>query len=719
MRSSLIAAASLLACATARALGPPPATPVKPVSDTYFGTAVVDPYRWLEDAADSKVQDWTKAQGLYARSYLDSRLMREPLKRKLTRLITGTSPSFFALQAGGPRIFALYNDPRFQQPRLVWLPNSASPSARQTVLDPNRLDPGGLTAIDWFRPSHDGSLVAVSLSHGGSEDGVLHVYEADTGKEVGAPIPRVQYPTAGGSLAWAGNGKGFWYTRYPGDEAPEADRHFYLQVFFHKLETDWSKDELVLGTADGVPRIGEISLDNRYAPDGVLASVQNGDGGEWSHWLIGAGGDKQRIDGFKDKVVAATVAPDHSLILVSRNGAPRGKVLRLPANEYSLEKAQVLVPEGKASIVISDRDEPRAPTLTPTTLLVSYIDGGPEEIRAFGLDGEPRGRLGTPEVAALGNIEALSDGDVMIGVSEYLRPGRYLRWHGHTGVVEETGLAVKSPVSFADAEVVRAYATSKDGTRVPLTILLRKGTKLDGHNPALLYGYGGYGLSQQPHFAGALVRSFLDAGGIYAEANIRGGSEYGEAWHDDGRLLKKQNVFDDFAAAAGFLVKRKYTSHARLALMGGSNGGLLMGAQITQHPAEARAVVSTVGIYDMLRVERDPNGAFNTTEFGSVNDPAQFKALYAYSPYHHVVKGTRYPAVLLATGAHDGRVNPMQSRKFCAALQAASRSGRPVLLRISTTSGHGIGSSLTERIEQQADTLSFLFDQLGMKGPRQ
>jgi prolyl oligopeptidase len=264
--------------------------------------------------------------------------------------------------------------------------------------------------------------------------------------------------------------------------------------------------------------------------------------------------------------------------------------------------------------------------------------------------------------------------------------------------------------------VVREFAASKDGTKVPVNIVRKKGTKLDGKNPALLYGYGGYGISQTPRFLGATWRLWLDAGGVYAVANIRGGAEYGERWHTEGMLTRKQNVFDDFAAAGQHLIDAKYTSHDQLALLGGSNGGLLMGAVLTQHPDLARVVVSAVGIYDMLRVELDPNGSFNVTEFGTVKDVAQFKALYGYSPYHHVQKATAYPAVLMLTGATDPRVNPLQSRKFTAALQAAtSAKDHPILLRTNKTSGHGIGSSLDERIAEQTDELTFLFDQLEMK----
>ncbi len=712
MREAVFCAAAFINPAFAAT---PPSTEKQAVTDTFFGVAVSDPYRWLEDNTSAKGREWNEAQNAYARAYLDALPVRESLKARLTTMIKATSPEYSRLTPAGDRIFAIYNDPQFQQAMLVTLAGDADPASRKTVLDPNSLDQSGLTAIDWYEPSHDGKRVAVSLSKAGSEDGTLHVYDTLTGKEVGEAIPRVQYPTAGGSLAWAADGNGFWYTRYPGDEKPEADRHFFMQVYFHTIGQDWQKDALVFGTQDGVPRIGEIFLDNRYAPDVVLASVQNGDGGGWAHWLVDGAGKKTRITTFKDKVVAATVAPDHSLYLVSRQGAPNGKVLKLAPGVSDLAKAATVVAEGKGSIITADSNTPRTPTLTRDTMLVSYIVGGPNEVQAFGLDGKARGRLALPEIAAFGNIEALPDGDVLFGVSTYLRPRYYARWHAADGGIAETKLAVESPVKFDDAEVTREFATSKDGTKVPMNIIRRKGVKLDGANPTLLYGYGGYGVSQQPRFGGPTTRLLLDGGGIYVDANIRGGSEFGERWHEQGSLTKKQNVFDDFAAAGEYLIKTKYTGQAHLAMLGGSNGGLLMGAMITQHPQLAHAVISSVGIYDMVRVELDPNGSFNTTEFGTVKDEAQFKALYAYSPYHRVRQGEKYPAVLMMTGANDGRVNPMHSRKFTAALQAATASGLPVYLRISTKSGHGIGSSLDERISQSADWMAFLFDQLGMQ----
>jgi prolyl oligopeptidase len=269
-------------------------------------------------------------------------------------------------------------------------------------------------------------------------------------------------------------------------------------------------------------------------------------------------------------------------------------------------------------------------------------------------------------------------------------------------------------VSFADAEVKREMAKSKDGTMVPVNIIMKKGTKLDGSNPLLLYGYGGYGLSERPHFS-LWARVWLDHGGVFVTVNLRGGGEYGEAWHLAGNLTNKQHVFDDMIGAAEHVVARGYTKPGRLCAVGGSNGGLLMGAILTQRPDLFRAVWSAVGIYDMLRVENTPNGAFNVTEFGTVKDEAQFKALYAYSPYHHVKDGAAYPAILFSTGENDGRVDPYNSRKMVARLQAADPKGRPILLRISADTGHGIGTSLDKRVAEDADGLAFLMTELGMK----
>jgi len=711
------AAVFTTAAALAAAIPPPPATPKDATVDVVQGVSISDPYRWLEDWSDPKVVAWSEAQNSRTRAYLDGLPSEKPVQDELERLYSATSPSLRGLDPHGKLVFATYIDPKLQQPMLVTLNVAADPKSRKTLLDPNQLDKTGHIAIDWSVPSNDGTKIAVSMSKNGSEDGTLHVYDVATRKEIETPIPRVQYPTAGGSLAWTADGKGFFYTRYPGPDAPKNDQHFNVQVYYHALGTDAAKDPLVLGAKDGLEKVSEVFLDNRNNLKTVMALVQRGDGNIWSYYVLEKGKAPIRVGTYADDIVYATFGPDGAIYGISRKNSSNGFIVKLDkpiAN--GLPNARVIVPESDVAILSGGAEFGNADlSFSRNRLFVRDIVGGPNQVRVFDLSGKPEGKLPLPEVSANIEIAALNDGRVLYDVMTYLRPVYYEAWNPKSGKAQETALKTTSPVSFDDTEVVRVFATSKDGTKIPMNVIMKKGTKLDGSNPVLLYGYGGYGVSQTPGFLGAFRRIWLDAGGIYAVANIRGGAEYGEKWHQQGMLLNKQNCFDDFTAAGEYLIDQHYTSHAKLAIMGGSNGGLLMGAVLTQHPDLARAVVSAVGLYDMVRSELDPNGQFNTTEYGSVNNPEQFKALYAYSPYHHVVPSTSYPAVLMLTGATDGRVNPMHSRKFAAALQAATSSGDPILLRTSMKSGHGIGSSLSERIGEMSDELSFLFDQLDMQ----
>jgi prolyl oligopeptidase len=630
-----IAALSLPALAAAADLPAPPATPQIPITDTYHGVSVTDPYRWLENRDDPQVKAWSAAQSARARDYFDHLAVRKPIAAELRRYITGASPAYYGLALHGGRIFASYDDPKFQQTMIVTLDEAANPASRKVVLDPNTMDPSGHTEIDWWDASPDGALIAVSLSKNGSEDGTLHVYRVATGEEVGAPIPGVQYPTAGGSLAWTAAGDGFWYTRYPGEDAPAADRHYNVQVYFHKLGDDWVKDPLALGAGDGLERISEVFLANTAARPAVIAMVQRGDGGQYAQYLLRPGAPAVKLSDYDDKIVAAIMGPDDAIYGVSQTDALNGKIVKLTGamGPGSLARAPVLVPEGKGAIRI-DGVEENVPALVVTKdrIFVREMIGGPSQVLVFNHAGRQTASIPLPAVADVDEIDPVADGGVLFGVRTYLKPRYFARWSPATKAVTATKLKQTSPISFADATVTRVFATSKDGTKIPVNVIARKGVKLDGKNPVLLYAYGGFGLSQTPHFAGSSVRLWLDGGGVYAIANIRGGAEYGERWHQEGYLLKKQNDFDDMAAAGQYLIDRRYTSHARLSMLGGSNGGLLMGAVVTQHPTLARAVVSEVGLYDMLRFETDPNGAFNTTEYGSVQDETQFKALYAYSP---------------------------------------------------------------------------------------
>jgi len=695
--------------------GAPP-TKVQAVTDTYGDLRVDDPYRWLENAADPAVHAWSLAQDKRTRGYLDKLSLRKPMYERLMKQIAATSSSFYGLQAVGDQVFAYYNQPPKQQPMIAVLDSSADPSKARVVLDPNILNPKGTTAIDWFVPSPSGKLVAVSMSDNGSEDGSLHIVDAASGKEVDKAIPRVQYPTGGGSVAWRADSMGFWYTRYPGPDESAERQHFYQQIYFHKLGDDPAKDAYVAGK--DFPKVAEIALDAKQNPNFVVASVANGDGGEFAHYVLGQDGSVKQATHFEDQVVDATIGADGALYLISHKGAPRGKLLKLAAGDYDLGHARQIVAQSDAVMQIGGEFGGSPVVITKNAIYLRELVGGPSRVAIYDLDGAPHGMLPLPDVAAVDQVESLSDGSLLYSVRTYLAPPFYSRFIEDGAKSEPTKLVQTSPVAFDDVEVVREFATSKDGTKVPLNIVRKKGVKLDGSNPTLLYGYGGYSVNLTPNFLGAATRLWLDAGGVYVVANLRGGGEFGEEWHAQGALTHKQNVFDDFDAAAQYLIDQKYTSTPHLAIIGGSNGGLLMGATFTQHPEMFRAVVSMVGIYDMLRVELDPNGLFNTTEFGSVKNPDQFRALMSYSPYHHVVKGTKYPAIFMGTGETDGRVNPMHSRKMIARLQAATASSHPVLLSINSHAGHGIGSSLEIKVNQTADIYSFLFDQLGMKYPK-
>ncbi len=684
---------------------PAPAAEKKPVFNEYHGTKVEDDYQWLENDDDPAVKAWSDAENKRARAYLDGLPTHSDIEKQLTEWYAKTSPSYSSIVARPGLLFAMKFQPPKQQPMLVTLVSANDLKSEKVLVDPNKIDSKGTTTIDWFEPSLDGSKLAVSLSKGGSEDGTLHFFDATSGKELGDTIAHVQYPTAGGSAAWNADGSGLYYTRFPRKgERAEEDLNFYQQVYFHKLGTPDSEDTYSIGK--DFPRIAEIKLES--SPDGknVLATVANGDGGDFAHYLLGPNGAWKQITQFSDQVKLARLGRDNALYLLSRADAPRGKVLRLPLETPELGKAVEIVP---ASDAVVEQLEPTASSLYVVDLL-----GGPSQLRRFDLAGKGGSTISVPAISNVQEIASLEDGSLLFRDASYTEPAAWFKVGAEGNQPQKTSLVSTSPVSFSDIEVTREFAPSKDGTKVPLNILCRKGTKLDGSNPTLLYGYGGYGLSMSPTFD-FQRRLWFDRGGIYVVANIRGGGEFGEEWHKAGNLTDKQNVFDDFAAAAQYVIEKKYTNPDKLALMGGSNGGLLMGALITQHPDLMQAVVSAVGIYDMLRVELAPNGAFNVTEFGTVKNEDQFKALYAYSPYHHVVDGTKYPAILMMTGANDGRVAPYHSRKMTARLQAANKSDHPIFLRTTTSAGHGIGTALSERIKQQADIYSFLFAQLGMK----
>ena len=690
-------------------------SPKRPVVDEYHGVKVTDDYQWLEKSDSLEVRRWSEAQNKQSRAYLDRLPTRPWVQERLEQLLNDPSTNYYALAWRRGHLFMLKFQPPAQQPVLITLSSVTNLGSERVILDPNKLDAKGTTTIDWYVPSPDGTLVAVSLSESGSESGTLYFYETATGRRHTDVIPRAHGPTAGGSASWSADGTGVFYTRYPHKgERTEADLDFYQQVYFHKLGTPPEQDTYEVGKQ--FPRIAEVALTS--SPDGrrLLASVANGDGGEYAHYLREPSGQWRQITRFEDQIVHAEfgrdplyieAGKDDALYLLSLKGAPKGQILRLPLARPELANARLILPEGTNVI------ENFKPTASGLALV--FMDGGPSDFAYIDYFDKTLRTARDTSISAIQEMMVTQGDEVLYRDVTFTAPYAWWRYNPARDRErsEATPLVGKSAADFGDVEVVREMVPSKDGAKIPLNIIRKKGTRLNGDVPTILYGYGGYGISMKPNFDPAR-RVWLDQGGVFAVANLRGGGEYGEDWHRAGNLMKKQNVFDDFAACAEFLIRSNYAKPSKLAIEGGSNGGLLMGATLTQHPELVQAVVSHVGIYDMLRVERDPNGAFNVTEFGTVRDSDQFRALHAYSPLRRVRDGVSYPAVLMLTGEHDGRVNPAHSRKMTARLQAATVSKKPVLLRTSSNSGHGIGTALGERIKELTDVYSFLFDQLGV-----
>lgn len=682
-----------------------PMTASIPVTDTYHGVEVVDNYRWLEDGSAPEVMHWDEAQTAYTRWYLDKLPFREAIAQRLQELYLESSPDYFRLHYQSGKLFAMKEKPPKEQPMLVALSSPFDLSSERVILDPNELDTTGLTSIDFYEVSPDAKLVAVSLSKGGTEDGDVYIYEVETGEKSSDFVPRVNGPTAGGDVAWKADGSGFYYTHYPREGERLADEmRFYQQVYYHTLGESTEEDAYVIG--EEFPMIAEVYFESSEDFLYTIAGVANGDGGEYAHYLLDPSGKWTQITRFEDKIPDILFAPDNSLYLLSYKDASYGKILHLAPGQTELSQAKMVVAEGSTVI--------RSFLPTQTKLYVREMVGGPSQVRVLDLKGRFMMQVQILPVSSVWGMVKMDGDKILFSNSSYTEPSAIYQFDPAEALLQKTAMFTTSIADLSDVEVERESAISKDGTPVPMNILRRKGTILDGNNPTILYSYGGYGSSQTPWFD--RTRSiYLDNGVVFVAANIRGGGEFGEEWHLAGNLTNKQNVFDDFAACAQYLIDTGYTNPSRLAIMGGSNGGLLVGATMTQHPELFKAVVCMKGVLDMLRFETEPNGAFNVTEFGTVSNPDQFEALLAYSPYHNVKEGIRYPDVLFTADTNDNRVGAGNSRKMAARLQTVSDKNTMVLLRMSTGSGHGMGSSLSASLAQKTDIISFVFDRLGVK----
>ncbi|MGC1162355.1 MAG: prolyl oligopeptidase family serine peptidase [Candidatus Sulfotelmatobacter sp.] len=686
---------------TSAPVGPPKAE-TRAVTENLHGTKIVDPYRWLEDATSADTQKWDAEEMAYTRSVLDPLAGRDAIHKRLSELLGIGS-------IGVPRIAGRYyfytrRDGMQNQPVLYVREGLAGKD--RVLVDVNQLAADGTIALDWFYPAEHGKYVAYGTSASGSEMSTLHVIDTKTGTLLPDTIER----TRAASIAWSLDNSGFYYTRYPNKgDVPEGQERYNRHVFYHLLGTDATTDPPIFGEGRDPEDWPSVSLDN----DGSLLLITVSQGWTKTELFLmdlRKGTPPTRITTGKNFLYSATLY-NGRIYIVTNEDAPRFRVFMAEAGNYDRDDWQEIIPQ--AGGVLKDAE------LWGGKIFAQYEQNATSQLKIFDLGGVLLSSLALPVIGGVFASQGKWDRDeVFYGFESFTIPPSIYRYDLKSGKTTLWAKVDAPAIDPAAYEVQQEWYHSKDGTRVPIFVVAKKGLKKDGQNPTLLTGYGGFDISLTPEFDRDIYL-WLEHGGVYAVANLRGGSEFGEDWHRAGMLDKKQNVFDDMIAAAEFLISEKYTDKNHLAIWGGSNGGLLMGAMITQRPDFFRAVVCDVPLLDMLHYQKFQIARLWIPEYGTAEDPAQFKWLYAYSPYHHVKAGVEYPAVLFMTADSDSRVDPMHAKKMTALMQAEAANGgsrtRPILLRIETKAGHGAGTPVAKRIEEYADVYSFLFWQLGVK----
>ncbi len=708
------------------AVAGPPATERRDVTDAYHGVEIVDPFRWLEgDNSDpanmgrmnTEVGAWTDAQNAYTRSVLDALPGRKALEARISELLE--VPSIGTPSVYGNRYF--YSKREGTQNQSLHYVREGLDGEERLLLDPNAIDPTGLTTISWTSPSRDGSLMAFGMYRSGDENSTLYVMDVATGAWLAEEIPGKV-----GLAGWDPDGRGFIYGRLESLDDP------YSKVYkHHRLGTHHSRDRELFRQKD----IGFFYGDAGYSEDrlGALKTTWGpfGSPSEDGRWMLvgyftgtlGAdlwmadldawrrGGELALVPmaiGQTGRVGGVHFSGDR-LYMQTAIGAPNGRVVMVDLNNPGMEAWKDVVPE-HPELVLSGTSFARG------MIAADYLDKASTRIALFGYDGSRKGDLDLPGIGSASLSTSDDRTEAFLTFSSYNMPRSIYRVDLASG--ERTLWARPDvPVDPSQIEVRQVWYPSKDGTEVSMFIVHRKGLKLDGKNPTILYGYGGFNISQTPGFSSTMYPWF-ERGGVYAVANLRGGGEYGKAWHEAGMLASKQNVFDDFIAAGEYLVREGYTNPKQLGIVGGSNGGLLTGAAVVQRPDLFAAAISAVPLLDMLRYEKFLMARYWVPEYGSAENAEQFGFIRPYSPYQNVKPGVQYPAVLLTAGENDARTHPLHARKMAAALQAASGSdpeAQPVLLWVDRDSGHGGGKPRHIQIRDIADQRLFMMWQLGMK----
>lgn len=686
------------------------------VVDDYHGTRVPDPYRWLEDTNVPETAEWIAAQNAITFQYLASIPEREAIRARLTEL--WNFPRYGTPYREGGKVFFFKND-GLQNQSVLYVQESLDGEAR-VLLDPNRLSEDGTVALSVTAVSPDGRYLAYGVSSGGSDWREFYVRDIATGRDLPDRIQWVKFSGA----TWTKDGKGFFYSRYDepagGDALLATNRN--QKLYYHVVGTPQSRDRLIYERPDQ-PEWGfgtSLSHDGRY----LIVYVSHGTDRRNRIYIKDLGDPMAPnldapitplLDAFDASYSVIAIVPPASgsdaaptVYVHTDKDAPRGRIVAFPLDDPAPEKWRTIVPEGDDALQWASYVGGR--------IAAGYLVDASSRVRFYSLEGSPLGELPLPGIGSVGGFSGRpEDKDVFYAFTSFAQPSTIYRYDLETG---ENTVFHAPEVAFDpnDYETKQVFYTSKDGTRVPMFITHRKGIELDGSNPTYLYGYGGFNIPMTPGFSVANL-VWLEMGGVYAMPNLRGGGEYGREWHQAGTKELKQNVFDDFIAAAEYLIREGYTSPSKLAIGGGSNGGLLVGAVMHQRPDLFAVAHPAVGVMDMLRFHKFTIGWAWVSDYGSADDPAMFPYLYAYSPYHNLKPGTCYPATLVTTADHDDRVVPGHSFKFAARLQEVQSCDRPTLIRIETRAGHGAGKPTSKQIEEAADVLAFRLRNLGMTLP--
>jgi prolyl oligopeptidase len=680
-----------------------PVTRTVDQQDNYHGTTIADPYRWLEDANSEETHAWVEAQNKLTQGYLSQIPRREAIKSRLTKL--WNYERFSVPFKEGGRYFYSRND-GLQNQSVLYTMKTLADSPR-LLLDPNTLAADGTVALAGLAVSPNGKYLAYSTAASGSDWNEIKVRDIDTGKDTEDHIKWVKFS----NTAWLRDGSGFFYSRYdePKEATKLADVNYFQKLYFHKLGTPQSADTLVYDRPDHKDwGFGaEVTEDGRYL---VITASQGTERKNRLYYKDLSRKDSKVMGLLEDFDAAYNFIDNDGPVFWFRtdSNAPKARIITIDTRKPQRSNWKEIVPESAQTLVSA--------TIVNNELLVDYLSDAHSQVKVFDLKGKPLHEVDLPGIgSASGFGGKRGDSETFYSYTSFTTPSTIYRYDLKSG---KSSVYRQPKVDFDPSafETRQEFFTSRDGTKVPMFIVSKKGLKLDGSNPTYLYGYGGFNISLTPSFSVANL-AWIEMGGVYVMANLRGGGEYGEAWHAAGTKLQKQNVFDDFIGAAQYLIDHKITSPAKLSIGGGSNGGLLVGAAMTQRPDLFAAAIPQVGVMDMLRFHKFTIGWAWTSDYGSSDNADEFKALVKYSPLHNLKKGTCYPATMITTADHDDRVVPAHSFKFAATAQADQGGSAPVIIRIDTKAGHGAGKPTTKQIEEVADRWGFLSRALKMDEP--